>query len=164
MLSNCCYLGGIQTTYQFIRLEWLFQNTLLVKCAKVCGIKSDEHYHTYKQPMENFSTNLPTLHQESNYNQICETFRHLMKRDSEDSCNDTGGNFGFNTYNFLTFIVLVVNAVINGNNNNNKAKRFANQLISDVINALACVCCYFLRAELNGYQIRKEELHWSFVY
>ena len=59
--------------------------------------------------MENFSTNLQTLHQESNYIQICETLRHLMKRDSEDSCNDTGGNFGFNTYNFLTFIVLVVN-------------------------------------------------------
>ena len=33
----------------------------------------------------------------------------------------------------------------------NKAKRFANQLLSDVINALACVYCYFLQAELNGY-------------
>ena len=86
--------------------------------------------------MENFSTNLQTLHHESNYIQICETLRHLVKRDSEDSCNDTGGNFGFNTYNFLTFIVLVVNAVINSNYNNNKAKRFANQLLSDVINAL----------------------------
>ena len=47
----------------------------------------------------------------------------------------------------------------------NKAKRFANQLLSDVI-TLACVSCRFLLAERNGYQRRKEEeeeLHWSFV-
>ena len=42
---------------------------------------------------------------------------------------------------------------------NNKAKRFANQLLFDAINALANVYCYFLRAELNGYhqQKRKEK-------
>ena len=33
---------------------------------------------------------------------------------------------------------------------NNKAKRFANQLLSDVIEALAYVYCYVLRAELTG--------------
>ena len=32
-----------------------------------------------------------------------------------------------------------------------KAKRLANQLLSDVMNTLACVYCYFLHAELNGY-------------
>ena len=40
----------------------------------------------------------------------------------------------------------------------NKVKRFAKQMLSDVINALACVYWYFLRAELNGCQRRKEEL------
>ena len=39
----------------------------------------------------------------------------------------------------------------------NKAKRFAKQQRSNVINALACVYCYCLRAELNGWR-RKEEL------
>ena len=33
----------------------------------------------------------------------------------------------------------------------NKVKRFAKQLRSNNINALACVYCYFLRAELNGW-------------
>ena len=33
---------------------------------------------------------------------------------------------------------------------NNKAKRFTKQQRSNVINALACVHCYFLTAELNG--------------
>ena len=45
----------------------------------------------------------------------------------------------------------------------NKVKRFAKQMLSDVINALACVYCYFLRVELNGYH-QKYKLHWSFVY
>ena len=45
----------------------------------------------------------------------------------------------------------------------NKAKRFAKQQRSNVINALACIYCYFLRAELNGYYQRKEELHRSVV-
>ena len=31
-----------------------------------------------------------------------------------------------------------------------KTKRFAKQMLSDVINALACVYCYFLRVELNA--------------
>ena len=31
-----------------------------------------------------------------------------------------------------------------------KAKRFAKQLLSNVINALACVHCYFLRVRLSG--------------
>ena len=37
-----------------------------------------------------------------------------------------------------------------------KAKRSAKQLQSEVINALASVYCYFLQAELNGYQKRKQ--------
>ena len=45
----------------------------------------------------------------------------------------------------------------------NKAKRFANQLLPDVINALACLYCYFLRAESNGYHQKKKQLHWSFL-
>ena len=42
----------------------------------------------------------------------------------------------------------------------NKAKRFAKQQRSNVIKALACVYCYFLNAELNGYQ-RKEAISVS---
>ena len=46
----------------------------------------------------------------------------------------------------------------------NKAKRFANRLLFDVINALACVYCYFLQTELNGYHHQNnKKLHWSFV-
>ena len=37
----------------------------------------------------------------------------------------------------------------------NKAKRFAKQPRSNVINALACVYCYFLRAELKGWRTRR---------
>ena len=45
----------------------------------------------------------------------------------------------------------------------NIAKRFTNQLLSDVINTLACVFCCFLRAARYGYQRRKEEeLYLSF--
>ena len=35
----------------------------------------------------------------------------------------------------------------------NKAKRSAKQLRTEVINALAFIYCYFLGAELNGYQL-----------
>ena len=38
----------------------------------------------------------------------------------------------------------------------NKAKRSAKQLWSDVINALASLYCYFLRAEVKGYQKREK--------
>ena len=38
-----------------------------------------------------------------------------------------------------------------------KAKRFAKQLLSNVINALPRVHCYFLQAEFNGYQKEREE-------
>ena len=34
----------------------------------------------------------------------------------------------------------------------NKPKRFANQLLSGVINALVCVYCYFLRAKRTGWR------------
>ena len=47
--------------------------------------------------------------------------------------------------------------------NRNKAKRFAKQQWSNVINALACVYCYFLNAESNGYQQKRKELHRSVV-
>ena len=36
----------------------------------------------------------------------------------------------------------------------NKTKRFGKQLWFKVITAFACIYCYFLRAELNGYQKR----------
>ena len=45
----------------------------------------------------------------------------------------------------------------------NKAKRFANQLLPDVVNALACLYCYFLRAESKGYHQKKKQLDWSFL-
>ena len=38
----------------------------------------------------------------------------------------------------------------------NKAKRFVKQLLSDIINALDCIYCYFLQAELNGYRRRNK--------
>ena len=44
-----------------------------------------------------------------------------------------------------------------------RQKGFLKKLLSDVINALACVYCYFLRAERNGYPKKREKLQCSFV-
>ena len=45
----------------------------------------------------------------------------------------------------------------------NEAKRYAKQLQFEVINALASDYCYFLQAELNGYQRKQQELQRSIV-
>ena len=39
--------------------------------------------------------------------------QHVITRRSIDCPDDEQGKLGFNTYNFLTFIILTVNAVIN---------------------------------------------------
>ena len=59
----------------------------------------------------------------------------------------------------LTLLMLEVQGSNPGHSISNKAKRFAKQQRFNVA-FIACVSCYFLRAESNGYQQRKELQRW----
>ena len=62
--------------------------------------------------------------------------------DKRSSCADGAGNLGFNSFNFLTFVIMVFNAVANANNNinnnnNNNVDINLNSISSDTNNLIS---------------------------
>ena len=73
--------------------------------------KLEEFVTSYKPPkFDTKSTELLSL-----------DYSPILHRTTRTPCPSGVGNYGFNSFNFLTFMVLVSNAVANVNNNiNNK--------------------------------------------
>ena len=107
---------------------------LLVSALFFClnvGINSEEHFRksnvlleNVKEAVddfvENFHPNLDILHQEKFDLDLTNAFNPDHKNSRvKRSCPSGVGNLGFNSFNFLTFMVMLFNAIANTNNNIN---------------------------------------------
>ena len=58
----------------------------------------------------------------------------ILSRSKRQSCPGGVGNFGFNSFNFMTFVLLTLNAVANVNNNVNNNNNNNNDVNYNTIN------------------------------
>merc|ERR1712192_66592 len=77
------------------------------------------------------SRQLMSLDPEENFGK-----KKLLQRQTRQACPGGVGNFGFNSFNFMTFVLLTLNAVDNNNNNNvdinyNTINQDSNSVISN---------------------------------
>ena len=66
--------------------------------------------------------------------QILELTSTKHSRTKRQSCPGGVGNFGFNSFNFMTFVLLTLNAVANVNNNINNNNNNNNDINYNTIN------------------------------
>ena len=66
--------------------------------------------------------------------QILQSSRTKQSRIKRQSCPGGVGNFGFNSFNFMTFVLLTLNAVANVNNNINNNNNNNNDINYNTIN------------------------------
>ena len=87
--------------------------------------------------------NMDEMNKENLIHELEEKFRDLEEQQSKSfshrrikrqSCPGGVGNFGFNSFNFMTFVLLTLNAVANTNNNINNNNNNNNDINYNTIN------------------------------
>ena len=92
----------------------------------------DAEFYIPEEHISTFRTGLDTLLKNIDPPKDSEYLEQKVKRDS--GCPGGEGNYGFNSFNFMTFVLLVFNLVANVNNNLNNNNNNANKNNINAVN------------------------------